>query len=410
MLALGLSATGFRIIKQYQTPGPFDDSRQGYCDFHNGVYYPSLAFLRGVSPYGPEYAADYPVARQIPFFSPMILVLHAPFALLPLRVAEISYFIVSIMVLYAIAALCAAAAGARNRLDIVLAIMAGAVFTRCGHITLFDGYFTFELALGTFLAIHWADRRPLLAGLALMIASGKPTFLLPLGFLMLARGNYKALLWGAALSIISVALPLAWLAHHEGNGNLVEGTKNVLEHIKTSQEIHLNEPNESPVKSWTRLDLLAVIAKWRGADPGQLTHLAVMGAVLLVPIVLLVKRRRLGLDDGLAGMTGALILITILVSIYHQSYDAMLIAAPLSGLLICQVDAWKSLSRTWQRLLILLLLIPPGNYLSTQMVLKRFDPESNLVLVATSLNGIALALLLTLLCGLAFQQLGKRHE
>ena len=66
------------------------------------------------------------------------------------------------------------------------------------HITLFDGYFTFELVLATFLAIHWADRRPLLAGLALMIASGKPTFLLPLGFLLLARGNYKALLWGAA--------------------------------------------------------------------------------------------------------------------------------------------------------------------------------------------------------------------
>ncbi|MFM7564784.1 MAG: hypothetical protein ACKO81_17360, partial [Planctomycetota bacterium] len=40
---LPLGAIAWRVYRNYQTPGPFDPSRQGLCDFHNGVYYPALA-------------------------------------------------------------------------------------------------------------------------------------------------------------------------------------------------------------------------------------------------------------------------------------------------------------------------------------------------------------------------------
>ena len=63
ILLLGLTATAARIVKKYQVPGPPDPSNEGYCDFHNGIYYPSAALLAGLSPYGSVYAAEYPVSR-----------------------------------------------------------------------------------------------------------------------------------------------------------------------------------------------------------------------------------------------------------------------------------------------------------------------------------------------------------
>ena len=265
--------------------------------------------------------------------------------LLPLRIAEVLYFVFSVGLIIAIAKLCASAAGLPGRLDAILAIAAGLVFARGGHITLFDGYFTFELVLATFLAIHWGGRKPMLAALALVVVSAKPTYILPLGFLMLARGNYKSLVLGAILSIIAAAVPFLWLASNQGDGDVVSGTKTLLQHIHEAQEIHRNMEDESPVYSWTRLDLLSVIAKWTRSVPGDLTHLAVMGAVLVPPMILLFGRWRKGVDDGLAGMTGAIIVTALLVSLYHQSYDALLMFAPAVGVVVGVLPAWEKCRR-----------------------------------------------------------------
>ncbi len=72
----------------------FDRSRQGQFDFHNGVYFPSKAYIDGVSPYGlsfralPGYAA---VASDVT----LVLLLHAPLAVMPVRMAEIVYFVIN---------------------------------------------------------------------------------------------------------------------------------------------------------------------------------------------------------------------------------------------------------------------------------------------------------------------------
>ena len=401
MLLLGLAATAARIVKQYQTPGPFDESRQGLCDFHNGIYFPTKALLVGESPYGPKYAAEYPVARQIPFFSPAILVLHAPFAVLPLQVAEVLYFLFSVGLIIAIASVCASTAGLPKRLDAILVIAAGLVFSRGGHITLFDGYFTLELVLATFLAIHWGGRKPVLAALALVVVSAKPTYILPLGFLMFARGNYKSLTLGAILSIAGAVGPILWLASHQGDGDILSGTKIVLEHIEEAQEIHRNMEDESPTFSWTRLDLLSVVAKWTGSVPGDLTHLIVMGGLLVPPMVLLFYRSRRGIDDGVAGMTGAIIVTALLVSLYHQSYDALLMFAPAVGLVAGILPAWRSLSPIKRLMLAGLMLVPAFNYLSTRMFLNRLSPSVETVHVLTSVNGITLTLVLLVICLMA---------
>lgn len=409
LFCLGTAATAVRVVRQYQTPGPFDPSRQGYCDFHNGIYYPTVAWLRGVSPYGQTYAEDYPVARSVPFFSPAIFVLHVPWALLPLRVSEVLYFGFSLVVVGAIAGLSSRAARVPRPMQFsaTAAVAAGIVFSRGGHITLFDGYFTLLLVLGTLAAIHFGQRRPWLAAVGLLLASAKPTYILPLGLLLLARGNWRALIYGATLSILFAAVGFGWLAYHQGNGDLLAGMQEIRQQITVTQDIHRGETDESPIHSWTRIDLLAVVAKWAKQDPADLTHLVVMLGLILPPCVVLWWRRRRGIDDGLAGLTGAIVVTAMLVSLYHQSYDALLVAAALTGIAVAPLDAWRSLSSRQRWLLWLLLATPAFNYLSTRMVLARLPVGDTATQLLTSVNGVTLAVALGMLCLLGVQQANR---
>ncbi|EMI40507.1 putative membrane protein [Rhodopirellula sp. SWK7] len=402
MLTIGIGGTIFRTVKKYQVPGPFTPDKQGLCDFHNGIYFPTRAVLAGESPYSDAYAAKYPVARQIPFFSPVILLLHSPLALMPLHLGEALNMLLQIMMLFAIAAVSAHAAGFRYRLDVALMIAAGMIFTRGGHITLFNGYFTFQLVLATFLAVAWADRRPISSGWMLMIVSAKPTYILPLGFLMLARGNVRALVIGATLSIAAAVLPLGWIAYHEGGGNLGEGISILADQIVDTQEVHRSMEDESPVFSWTRLDLFAIVAKWTGNDPGDLPHLLAMFGLLAAPMFVLFRRMRNGIDDGIAGWTGTLLMLGLLVSLYHQSYDSLLLTAPIAGAVGLRLTAWQRLNFLTRWALIALMALPPLNYLSTRTFLHRFELSETMTRVFTSLNGISLGIALIVICIIAW--------
>jgi len=401
LLTLGLSATVVRIVKKYQTPGLTDGIHEGLVDFHNGVFFPSLALVNGDSPYGSRYAAEYPVSRQIPFFSPAIVALHVPLTCLPLRVAEVVYFVVMVLLVLAISAQSLLAAGLEKRLDWLLMIAAGIVFSRAGHVTLFNGYFTFELVLATIVAVRFADSRPFLAAIALVIVSAKPTFILPLGFLMLARGNIKPLVLGAVMSIVAAALPLAWLAHHEGDGDLGKGLVDIRQQIADAQEVHHNEPNELPALSWTRVDIFAIYAKWTNQDPGDTTHLIVMLGIVVFPMAVLHIRRRQGVDDGVAGLTGAIIMTAMIVSLYRQSYDVLLLAPPLVGIVGRNLAFWRSLGAGTRIVLAMMMIFPAYNYLSTQMVLGKADFLEGMIKTVTSLNAIVMVILLIWLCILA---------
>ena len=417
LFALGISATLWRTVHQYQPPGAFDQKQHGLCDFHNGLYFPAMALVHGISPYGFEYVDQYPVASQIPFFLPSFLLLHAPLSMLPLLVAEVAYFSFTVILILVISGLLAHLLAKNQsdeaplnqvlRLDHLLTIAAVILFSRGGHITLFNGYFTFELILATFVAIHFGNKKPFLAALALALIASKPNCILPLGFLLLARGNVKAVLGGAVITIVAAGIPTLWLAYNEGGGDIVAGLETLQQQIEQTQEIHRSHKSESPVHSWTRIDLLAIVAKWTGNDPQELTHLVVMGFILAPVLWLLDKRRRWGVDDGLLGMTGALILTTTLVSVYHQSYDVSLLMAPLAGI-VCGVPSKTWYGKfSWARWsAAALMLVPLYNYLSTRAALEAFGwgLEGEAVMgarVFTSISGIALVVLLVLLGCLA---------
>ena len=410
MLIVGLSASVVRIVKKYQTPGPPDGINEGYCDHHNGIYFPSLAFINGDSPYGSRYVEEYPVARQIPFFSPAVLALHAPLAMLPLRVAEVLYFVIMVALIIAISIQSIIAAGLQKRLDWVLLVAVGIVFSRAGHVTLFNGYFTFELVLATILAIRFGRSRPWLAAFALVVVSVKPTYILPLGLLLLARGNFKSLVIGAVFSILAAAIPMAWLAYNEGDGDSWKGLSEIRQQIAEAQKVHRNEPNEVPALSWTRIDILAIYSKWTNGDPNDLIHLMVMMGVLLIPMSILYHSQRQGFDDGVAGGIGTIVMTAMIVGLYRQSYDALLLVPPIVGVLAAKQDFWRQLNLGWRVLLLLMMVFPAYNYLSTNMILGQIALSEVMMKSATSVNALAMVVVLACNCRLFGRYLADRAD
>ena len=392
---LGFAATIGRIYKQYQTPGPFDANNVGFCDFHNGAYFPSLAFLDRVSPYGDEYAKQFPVARQIPFYSPSVLILHLPFALLPLRIAEIAFFIFLIGLLLALAWLTLHFVGVKPRWQPLLLVASAITYSRSGHNTLFNGYFTFELIIGTLLALHYGKSRPTLAALGVLLASGKPTYVIPLGILMIFRGHYRAVLLGGLVSAAVASAGFAWLLSDSSVSDLIED-------VRAGQASHLADPNEQPLNSWVRVDLLAIYAKWTNWNPSELTQLAVMSVLMLVPCALLFWLRNKLEDDGAGGLIGAVCGLTMMVALYHHFYDALVIIAPCAGLALCY-GSWQRVGKVERGVLLTLMLIPLFNYTSSEFFISRLNLEGFGYLVITSINGVALAVALVLACVVAIK-------
>lgn len=396
---LVISAT--RVYTKLQTPGPFNPASQGFCDFHNGVYYPALAFLHGDSPYSTEFVENYPVERTIPFYSPVILAGHVPLALLPLHVAETAYFGWMALLVAALGILIAKWHNAvnsrqtwwRNPTAWTLAALIGIaiVVSRGGQQTVFTGYFTFELILASVIAVHHAHKRPWLAGLALLVVSAKPTYVIPLGFLMLARGNFRALSIGAALSIVGALLGFLWIAPEAGLQGLVD-------EIGAAQEFHRADEYELPVNTWIRLDLLAIYAKWTNWQPDDLTHLWTM-AVILVPVCALLANyhRRVEDDGSVLGLSGAVVLVVPLLAMYHHVYDAVVAAPIIVAALLCQHPFWRRLSLAWRWLIAACCLFPGINYLSSQIVLSRLGVQGTTYQLITSVNCVALSIACALL-------------
>ena len=430
LFLFGIAASGLRVAKKYHQPGPFSHETPGFCDFHNGLYFPTVALIDGVSPYGQKYMDAYPVSRQLPFFSPAILVLHIPIAILPLRAAEIVYFTLLCSLVLSLGVVIASIAGRPKRLDWIFVIAAALIFSRGALSTFYDGYFTLELTLATILAVHWGKNKPWLAALALVVVSAKPTYILPLGFLLLARGNYKALTIGAVFSVVGAFVPFAWLASHSGSAfpnSFVE----IAKEIGSSQDFHITVLDEMPLHTWTRIDVFAIVAKWLNINPSQTFHALVMLPLLVVPMLVLFRRQQKGIDDGVAGITGLVVLTATLATVYHHSYDALILLLPLVAVLLPDIaktarrgtdnsskqvetlsedgersalSIWCEYPKTTRWLIALLICVQLYNYLSSRMFLSRIPDDPLIFKIMTSISGLGLTVLTVIACVLAWRE------
>ncbi|MGN6136072.1 MAG: glycosyltransferase family 87 protein [Aureliella sp.] len=396
-IALALAGSAARSIRSYDAPmvAEFDRARAGQFDFHNGIYFPALAFVEGVSPYGERFADLYPVTRPLPLMSPLVLVLHAPLAAMPVRAAEIVYFAINSLLMAALAWMCVAwlPPGTRRTLWWLASLLL-IVASRSGHTTLFTGYLTTEMVCGTLLALACAARRPWLSAVGVALTSCKPTYAIPLFLLMIARGDHRAAWRGLGLSIVGAGL---------GAGRLLLAATpaQLWADIQHGQAAHMSDSYELPVNTWTRIDLLAVIAKWLEWAPSEAIHLVVMVLLLPLPALALWQLKRARADERAAGLSSSLIAVSIVATLYHHVYDALLVFPAIFGLWLSEPSTQRG-SRNLRVVIAGLLLFVTWNYAGSDLAVRVTGVSGLPLKLLTSTGPIALAAAWLALCGLPF--------
>ncbi|MEM9412173.1 MAG: glycosyltransferase 87 family protein [Planctomycetota bacterium] len=397
ILILMVVATGYRLYaRHYPGPGIPNNADFGFCDFYNGIYYPSQAFLARDNPYGKGVTEDYPMSRPVPFFSPLVFLIHAPLAMLPQVAASIVYFGCLIAMVVFISRFAFQASQAEAKLGLVSALAACLLASRPGQIAVFNGYFTLELVIGSILAIHYPGKRPGLAVVGLVITSFKPTYAIPMFILMMARGYWRPAIIGATVSTVFAIGGLMWIAE---STSLTQCIQIALD----AQSSHHEFSNLWPVNTWTRIDLVCVFAKWLGANPGDSLQLIGMVLIVLLPCVLLLRierQNRLAGDEpfSAAGPIGAICMLAMLVSLYHHFYDALILVVPAVGILLFKNNEWRNFSKFNRWLLFSLLVVPFVNYFSAKAILRKLSLDGTGYQLVTSVNGICLAIALVYLC------------
>jgi hypothetical protein len=398
-LLVGISATGYRTYRQYSMPsGEFDWTNRGHSDFHNGAYFPSLAFREGVNPYSTDAKDRYLLTRSSPIYSPVVFIWHLPFSLVGLYEADIAFFIFNVAMLGLLAWMGIRMSGHRFSWGIWLMLFAFLVYSRPGHVTLFTGYFTTELVIGTIVALHFAATRPFVSGCGMLLASGKPTYILPLIVLMLCRRNYRAVVMGIALCTAGGLIGLGWLASFSSPMEVIAG-------INEGRMALHDDPTEDPINTWTRLDTVGTVSKVMGWKPDDIVYLISMLIMLAIPGWVIFKASAHEQNRGATGLTATIACLAILVSIYHHSYDSLLIVVPWIGIAFFNsIDS--SETPGWMRkALSVLMAVPLANYLSTRMFQQKtgLDPQGWVWEILTSANGACLLVALGLLVWSATQ-------
>lgn len=412
---LTISFPAYRAYSRYAAPSPtFEFSNSGMSDFHNGVYFPSKAFAQRINPYASEVCEHFPMARSSPPYSPVVFILHQPFTWLELPSADVAFFAFNLLL---VAGLAWCTVHAIRKLlkpesrcllnwigdDRLAATWAFGLImlSRPGHITLFTGYFTTQLIIGTLMSLHYSRSKPWLAGVGMLLASGKPTYIVPLLILMFFRRDFKAMVIGLMMCAVAAGAGIGWLASSSSVMSVIDG-------VRQGQVALHADPTEWPVNTWTRLDLMGVVSKIAHLDPSS-THALIGMLLLLAPIGVLIWRVRdheANLESF--GLTASIACLALLVSLYHHSYDALL-TLPLLLALLLGGQAIFDWMRNWERVALLMLLtVPVVNYAATLRFREFFkiDNQSAAWNVVTSANGVCLVLGLILLLLVSL----RKHE
>lgn len=377
LFCLVLGGMAWRMSHKVLIPGEpkLSEARgtEGMGDYRDAVYYPIRAALDGVNPYDcetelpradgqPRYLQDprYPVLNIFPLFSPLILLLFSPFALIEdFRLSMLCYgaFNVGLLLVYAYALW--RAVGKQPSVGSVAALAAIILITQPGRANFIAGQVALPLTLALFGALHWGRSKPWLSGLMLTLASFKPTFGVPLGLLMLCRKDFRAAGLGALLSSVIAAGGLLLIFSRSGD------LENIIPILKQNQHELEAHPGVNPATSTARIDGLAATDRWFGTRGKTLLKIAVPLLVLSLAGFAVWKRADDVPSEGAVGIIGLVVILTVLLCIYHLFYDALPLWIPILSLLAAPRDVWRGHSMVTRRILLGLLFVPIVNVFCT---------------------------------------------
>ena len=398
VLLLGTAFVAKRTYSGYSTPErEFDWSARGLFDFHS-LYLYSDAYAHGVNPYSATIGDHYVVTRPAAPFSPLQFMLHWPFTKLDLATADVVFSVFHWALMGLLALYCIRMSHVKFDWALWLWIFGFIIFSRPGHVGIFTGYLTIQLVLGTIIAIHYSKSNPWLAGVGFMLASGKPTYFIPLTILLLFRRDIKTLVIGGALTGIVAIGGLAYLASYSSFGDVIDG-------IKQGQEAFHEDPTEMPINTWTRIDLLGMVAKVLNWVPGNAVYLGAMFGLIIAPGLAIWRARKFETDHGAGGLSAVILVLAMLVTLYHHSYDCLLTTVAFFALALAGERVCPEIPKFWRFVMVGLLFVPAINYASTQSFRDKLglDQYGFVWQSITMVNGACLLAALVIAMCVAFR-------
>jgi Glycosyltransferase family 87 len=373
----------------------------GLQDFNDAVYQPVVAFLAGENPYDASFAQHWPVRYPFPLYLPATLLLHLPLGFLPFPAAGALYYLVAVALVPVLAMLALRMAGVPQTARAVLGVSSLVLLSRPGSWTLFIGQYTVTMAVATCVAFLWAREQPWLAALGVALAALKPTFGAPLAILLLARGDWRAVVRGLGIAgVLSAVAALPLVRAAGGLGPFIES-------LATNYASFGQMEQVNPVLSTYRIDAASLVGRLLG---GPLPGAAEQALLALVLGVAAAGVRRLAADpevEPAARLSATLALVAILVCTYHQAYDALLLAAPLVALATPGWAPARLVTPRRRALLTGLLAVPTANYLCTQAAATWLGLQGPWLLVNLSVNAVVLLAALGLLASLALRPIPR---
>lgn len=361
-----------RAYRTQSTPGqvvdPSFDKNSAFRDFHNAVYYPVRAFLTGENPYSPSYRDYHPDGLGFPMFYPSTLVIHAPFGFLQVQVSQWVFFGCNLLLMLLVVRMTIKFAGHQPAAAVVFAWSGFFVLTRAGILNFYGVQVTLLHVLGCLLALQYGRSRPALSAFGLLLASCKPTYTIPLAALMIFRGDWKSAALGTLLSVVVGMGAVAWISSN--NGGLDQFAQDF-------RETYLNAETQPEIPvvtaSWTRVDAYSILPRWDLIDPSGKWELGMLAGILgFACLCVLFEKSRRQLDDS-SGRFAVLACLTILVSVYHQPYDTLLLLIPLIALVVQRSDPYPVFGKFMNWVIILLITFPLLNFVGTYRVLRRLE-------------------------------------
>jgi hypothetical protein len=388
VFALVAGLTIARALLQLNVAGQPYVPRYGLQDFRDAVYFPVVALLDGHNPYDvADYLARYPVGRKFPLYSPITLLVHLPLGLLPQDAASVAYLVANLLLALVLAATSLSLAGVRATWTGALGLASLVLVSHPGEMTLFVGQPGIYVALGVYLAFHFARSRPVVAGLGLALACLKPTFGVPAALLMLARGDVVAVCAGAAVAAaVSAGVTVFLVAASGGLGAFIGSLQGNLARFG-------EVPSVTVAESVHRMDVLLVVGRLLGRPLGSVEAVVASLTVLGFAAWTVRRLRAVGGEDA-ARIEWTVLCIAVLGCCYHQVYDAVLLVLP--GVLLVRAIA-AGRRDVADVAAVALVGFLATSYFASYAFVDRLQLGETTSRLVTSLNGAALTAALLLI-------------
>jgi NADH:ubiquinone oxidoreductase subunit 3 (subunit A) len=349
--------------------------RNGLADFQDVIYYPGQAVRAGVNPYdcgdtplpdgGLRYRQRYPALNLFPLYSPLVLLLFAPWSFGDFTTSAITFVIFNLLLILGFAYLCFRTARVNPSTAQVTLLASVMLATQAGRANFLGGDTGLILATASLAAVWLAPKYPWLAGWALAITSFKPTFGLPLGILLLASGYFRTVLWGWSLGFIIAVAGLLVIFNNSGD------LARLPEILKQNQEVLESDPDVNSLSSAIRIDSASALVRlspWEGPGVSLLATLL----VLSIASWSLWKLRHVRTQPLAQTLIIAIVALTTVSSMYHITYDALLAWGSIACIWFTPNSLWPAEFHRRRLILTGLLCVPMINFLGTKTVATGF--------------------------------------